>query len=173
MQTGRRPGHGGRKAKPPADPGGHGLKSQPSSRTGENPPYGMIGGIEETSASFEARSAPRSYPTPLIGNRRRRHSRFAQARLIVGLSSRDRPVSSILVVFNASHSVRARRYRISGAVGMERAWERGGSTARVRARRVQSSGSLPPCEPSATDPRRSAARRAARSPSPPRRPSPV
>ena len=29
----------------------------------ENPPYGMIGGIEETSASFEARSAPRSYPT--------------------------------------------------------------------------------------------------------------
>src|SRR5947209_5357257 len=39
------------------------LKGQPSSRTGENPPYGMIGGIEETSASFEARSAPRSYPT--------------------------------------------------------------------------------------------------------------
>jgi hypothetical protein len=39
------------------------LKRQPSSRTGENPPYGMIGGIEETSASFEARSAPRSYPT--------------------------------------------------------------------------------------------------------------
>jgi hypothetical protein len=31
--------------------------------TGEYPPYGMIGGIEETSASFEARSAPRSYPT--------------------------------------------------------------------------------------------------------------
>jgi hypothetical protein len=24
-----------------------------------------IGGIEETSASFEARSAPRSYPTPI------------------------------------------------------------------------------------------------------------
>src|SRR6266436_268281 len=39
------------------------LKSLPSSRTGENPPYGMIGGVEETSASFEARSAPRSYPT--------------------------------------------------------------------------------------------------------------
>jgi len=39
------------------------LESQPSSRTGENPPYGMIGRIEETSASFEARSAPRSYPT--------------------------------------------------------------------------------------------------------------
>src|SRR6266581_7313862 len=44
-------------------PGRHRLESQPSSRTGENPPYGMIGGIEETSASFEARSAPRSYPT--------------------------------------------------------------------------------------------------------------
>src|SRR5467141_2133669 len=41
------------------------LKSLPSSRTGENPPYGMIGGVEETSASFEARSAPRSYPTLL------------------------------------------------------------------------------------------------------------
>jgi hypothetical protein len=39
------------------------LKGQPSSRTGENSPYGMIGGIEETSASFEVRSAPRSYPT--------------------------------------------------------------------------------------------------------------
>jgi hypothetical protein len=38
-------------------------ESQPSSRTGENPPYGMRGGIVETSASFEARSAPRSYPT--------------------------------------------------------------------------------------------------------------
>jgi hypothetical protein len=37
--------------------------SQPFSRTGENPPYGMLGGIEETSASFEARYAPRSYPT--------------------------------------------------------------------------------------------------------------
>src|ERR1700688_4804221 len=40
-------------------------ESQPCSRTGENPPYGMRGGIEETSASFEARYAPRSYPTLL------------------------------------------------------------------------------------------------------------
>ena len=39
------------------------MESQPFSRTGENSPYGMIGGIEETAASFEARSAPRSYPT--------------------------------------------------------------------------------------------------------------
>jgi hypothetical protein len=36
---------------------------RPSSRIGENPPYGMIGRVEETSASFEARSAPRPYPT--------------------------------------------------------------------------------------------------------------
>src|SRR6516165_4672668 len=36
---------------------------QPSSRIGENPPYGMIGRVEETSASFEARTAPRRYPT--------------------------------------------------------------------------------------------------------------
>jgi hypothetical protein len=28
----------------------------------------LIGRIEETSASFEARSAPRSYPTPIIGS---------------------------------------------------------------------------------------------------------
>jgi hypothetical protein len=40
-----------------------GWKCQPSSRTGENPPYGMIGGTVETSASFEARYAPLSYPT--------------------------------------------------------------------------------------------------------------
>ena len=38
--------------------------SQPFSRTGENPPSGMVGGIEETSASCEARYyAPRSHPT--------------------------------------------------------------------------------------------------------------
>jgi hypothetical protein len=39
------------------------LICQPSSRTGENPPYGMIGGTVETSASFEVRYAPLSYPT--------------------------------------------------------------------------------------------------------------
>src|SRR5215472_10541340 len=38
------------------------LIGQPSSRTGENPPYGMIGEVVETSASFEARSAPPPYP---------------------------------------------------------------------------------------------------------------
>ena len=36
---------------------------RPSSRTGENPPYGIIGEAMETSASFEARTAPLPYPT--------------------------------------------------------------------------------------------------------------
>ena len=40
------------------------LICQPSSRTGENPPYGMIGGMVETSASFEARYAPLSTRLP-------------------------------------------------------------------------------------------------------------
>jgi hypothetical protein len=62
-QTGRRTGHAGSRLKLTNAPGRSRLTSQPSSRTGENPPYGMIGRIEETSASFEARSAPRSYPT--------------------------------------------------------------------------------------------------------------
>ena len=31
--------------------------------TGENPPYGILGEAMETSASFEARSAPLPYPT--------------------------------------------------------------------------------------------------------------
>src|SRR2546425_5394369 len=41
------------------------LTGRPWSRTGENPPYGILGGTMETSASFEARSAPSSYPTPV------------------------------------------------------------------------------------------------------------
>ena len=47
----------------PFDPGKAQLKGQPWSRTGENPPYGILGGVVETSASFEARSAPPPYPT--------------------------------------------------------------------------------------------------------------
>ncbi len=62
-QTGRRPAHAGSRLKLIDAPGRSRLIRQPFSRTGENPPYGMIGRIEETSASFEARSAPRSYPT--------------------------------------------------------------------------------------------------------------
>src|SRR5437660_2943626 len=59
----RRPAHAGSRLKLGDVSGRPRLIGQPSSRTGENPPYGMSGGIEETSASFEARSAPRSYPT--------------------------------------------------------------------------------------------------------------
>ena len=62
-QTGRRSAHAGSRLNLSDVPGRSRLIRQPSSRTGENPPYGMIGRIEETSASFEARSAPRSYPT--------------------------------------------------------------------------------------------------------------
>src|SRR4051795_8941104 len=62
-QTGRQQAHAGSRLKPLTILGRPRLTGQPSSRTGENPPYGMSGGIEETSASFEARSAPRSYPT--------------------------------------------------------------------------------------------------------------
>ena len=49
------------------------LIRQPFSRNGENSPYGMLGGIVETSASFEARSAPRSYPTTATGETRFGH----------------------------------------------------------------------------------------------------
>src|SRR5260370_14408731 len=62
-QTGCRTANAGSRLKPLITQEGTALESQPSSRTGENSPYGMIGGIEEPSASFEARSAPRSYPT--------------------------------------------------------------------------------------------------------------
>src|ERR1700682_71457 len=63
-QTSRQSAHAGSRLKLNYERGRSRLTSQPSSRTGENPPYGMIGGIEETSASSEARSAPRSHPTP-------------------------------------------------------------------------------------------------------------
>jgi hypothetical protein len=54
------------------------------SSNGENSPYGMIGGIEETSASFEARSAPRSYPTIYPFHMRREG--VAASLLVWGLS---------------------------------------------------------------------------------------
>src|SRR5215469_4487383 len=38
------------------------LIGQPSSRTGENPPYGMIGEVVETSASFQARYRATTLP---------------------------------------------------------------------------------------------------------------
>src|SRR6266516_4733582 len=45
--------------------GRHRLRCQPCSRIGENPPYGMIGRIEETSAS--SKPDPRLDPTRLRG----------------------------------------------------------------------------------------------------------
>ena len=63
MQTERLSVYAGSRLELTNDPGRRCLTRQPFSRTGENPPYGMLGGIEETSASFEARSAPQSHPT--------------------------------------------------------------------------------------------------------------
>jgi hypothetical protein len=40
-----------------------GPRHDPTRLPRENPPYGILGGTMETSASFEARSAPSSYPT--------------------------------------------------------------------------------------------------------------
>src|SRR6201982_1823311 len=50
--------------------GRHRLTGQPCSRTGETPPYGILGEAMETSASFEARSAPLPYPTTGMKQRR-------------------------------------------------------------------------------------------------------
>src|SRR6266446_6064112 len=77
------------------------LKSLPSSRTGENPPYGMIGGVEATSASFEARSAPRSYPTcseascHSSGCMSRRHRGRIDVVVISSVGKGDRPVKTL------------------------------------------------------------------------------
>jgi hypothetical protein len=68
-QTNTGPAHAGSRLKLSDALGRRRPKCHPSSRTGENPPYGMIGGIEETSASFEARSAPRSCSTQRFSNK--------------------------------------------------------------------------------------------------------
>src|SRR3974390_323250 len=62
-QTDRRSADAGSRLKLIDASGRSRLIRQPFSRNGENSPYGMLGGFVETSASFEARSAPRSYPT--------------------------------------------------------------------------------------------------------------
>src|SRR5262247_4871600 len=62
-QTGRRTAYAGSRLKLNDVPGRSRLIRQPSSRNGENPPCGMIGGTMETAASFEVRNAPSSYPT--------------------------------------------------------------------------------------------------------------
>src|SRR5271165_2392151 len=62
-QTGCRTANAGSRLKLLITQEGTAWKASLPAVLGENSPYGMIGGIEETSASFEARSAPRSYPT--------------------------------------------------------------------------------------------------------------
>src|SRR6516165_9164415 len=63
MQTGWRTANAGSRLKPPITQEGTVWEASLPAVLRENPPYGMILGFEETSASFEARSAPRSYPT--------------------------------------------------------------------------------------------------------------
>jgi hypothetical protein len=64
-QTGHRSVYAGSRLKLIGVSGRSRLTRQPSSRNGENPPCGMIGGTMETAASFEVRNAPSSYPTAL------------------------------------------------------------------------------------------------------------
>ena len=63
MQTGRRSANAGSRLKLADDPGRHRLKSQPSSRTGENPPYGSASSKDwcvqqETSLPGQKSGAP-------------------------------------------------------------------------------------------------------------------
>jgi hypothetical protein len=87
-QTGRRTVYAGSRLKLTAVPGRSRLIRQPSSRNGENPPCGMIGGAMETAASFEVRNAPSSYPTEARGEIPRADSAEAVMRLVIdkGLS---------------------------------------------------------------------------------------
>src|SRR5437588_8820271 len=70
--------------------GRHRLRCQPCSRIGENPPYGMIGGIEETSAS--SKPDPRLDPTRLCQSRERdKHALCRFGQLAKEWSSFTRP----------------------------------------------------------------------------------
>src|SRR5208282_1497369 len=74
-QTGHRSVYAGSRLKLRDVSGRSRLTRQPSSRNGENPPCGMIGGAMETAASFEVRNAPSSYPTAM----RRQHGDHREA----------------------------------------------------------------------------------------------
>ena len=61
-QTNAGPAHAGSRLKLSDALGRRRPNCHPSSRTGENPPYGMIGGIEETSASLPSGSPSSESP---------------------------------------------------------------------------------------------------------------
>jgi hypothetical protein len=68
----------------------------------ENPPYGILGGMEETSASFEARYAPPSYPTYLdcfepldAWAQAARHDRLID-RIAIQLRRQAHPIKKVL-----------------------------------------------------------------------------
>ena len=102
-QTDRRAAYAGSRLKLIDASGRSRLIRQPFSRNGENSPYGMLGGIVETSASFEARSAPRSYPTcseascHSSGCKSRRHRSPVDVVVISSGGKGDQPVGSLEV----------------------------------------------------------------------------
>src|SRR6202011_5642323 len=61
------PVYAGSRLKPADVREGAALHASLPAVSGKTRPYGMIGRVEETSASFEARSAPRLYPTERLG----------------------------------------------------------------------------------------------------------
>ena len=91
-QTDRRAAYAGSRLKLIDASGRSRLIRQPFSRNGENSPYGMLGGIVETSASFEARSAPRSYPTGTDNADRFRQIGVYTGKILKGAMPADLPV---------------------------------------------------------------------------------